>query len=111
MVPPVNLLLLKVRNRQGRRSISPFPSTRSGNGRRRSSLGLGHPPDANSPAEPMRLEPKSGVEDGPRRLLRINIGELHFSHLMSVVTGCGFSMTVNFPSASRVNDLAFLHFG
>ena len=35
MVPPVNLLLLKVRKRQGRRSISPSPSTCRGKGRRR----------------------------------------------------------------------------
>ena len=34
MVPPVNLLLLKVRNRQGRESNSPGPSGRTGNGRR-----------------------------------------------------------------------------
>src|SRR4029077_20443146 len=36
IVPPVNLLLLKLRNKHRRRSISPAPSTRSGNGRRAS---------------------------------------------------------------------------
>src|SRR6266850_2944114 len=51
------------------------------------------------------------ARNGPRRLLRISIGEPHFSHLMSVVTGSGFSITVILPSASRVNDFAFRHFG